>query len=87
MDWMGLWLVIMGMGLIALIFVMARATYMRMTGRRTLDSAAETMVRAQGAAVYPPTLRGDPVPQIVEEIEVSRSARAERDTPADEESR
>lgn len=86
MDWMGLYLVAMGIGLIVVVALMARAAYMRMTGRRSrFDGFAETLLRTQSAAVYPPSLRGDPTPAVVEELEDSRAVRTENSTPANDE--
>ena len=86
MDWMAVYLVVAGIGLIVVVAVFTRAAYMRMTGRRSrFDAIAETLVRSQNAGVYPPALRGDPMPAVVEEVEDSRAVRAEDATPADEE--
>jgi hypothetical protein len=84
-DWMGAFLVVMAIGFFAVVAVFIWAAAMRMTGRRSrFDQFAQTLVRAQGAAVYPASLRPDPEPAVIEEIEDSRAARADRDTPADE---
>jgi hypothetical protein len=82
MDMNG-WLLI-GMAIVFLIAVVVfvYAAIMRMTGRRSrFDGLAETFVRAQGAGVYPASLRGDPNPQVVEEIEVDRGTTASRKAP------
>lgn len=55
---------------------------LRMQGHRTrFDSLLELFARSQGAAVYPPVLRGNPDPQVQEDAEVSRGDRATRETP------
>ena len=80
MDWMGAFLAI---GFFAAVALFIWAAAMRMTGRRSrFDQFAETLVRAQGAAVYPASLRPDPEPAVTEQVEDSRAARADRDTPA-----
>jgi hypothetical protein len=54
----------------------------RMQGHRTrFDGLLELFARSQGAAVYPPALRGNPDPQVQEDVEVSRGDRATRETP------
>jgi hypothetical protein len=82
---MGILLIVMGIGLVVFVGVFIWAAVLRMTGRRSrFDSLAETFVRAQGAGVYPPSLRADPEPKIVEQIEDGRGARASRDTPSEQ---
>ena len=54
----------------------------RMQGHTTrFDRFFETIARAQGASVYPPSLRGNPDPLVQEDVEVSRGNRATRETP------
>ena len=80
MDGMGLLLIVMGILLLVFVCVFAYAAVMRINGRRTrFDPLIETFIRAQGAAVYPPSLRPDnPEPQpIIEEVD-----RADRGTHA-----
>jgi hypothetical protein len=56
----------------------------RMQGHRTrFDAVFETFARAQGAGVYPPSLRGDPNPQVQEAVEVDRGDSAVRATPGE----
>ncbi len=82
MDWMAVWLVLMGIGLIVFLIVFAYAAVMRMRGRRTrFDPFIATFMRAQGAAVFPPSLRGDPTPPAIESQEISRGTDASRRSP------
>jgi hypothetical protein len=54
----------------------------RMQGHPTrFDGAFEAFVRSQRAGVYPPSLRGDPNPQVEEHREVARGDAAARQTP------
>jgi hypothetical protein len=54
----------------------------RMRGHPTrLDGVFETFVRSQRAGVYPPSLRGDPDPQVEEHREVARGDAASRRAP------
>ena len=47
---------------------------------RFYESVAQ-LTGAQRAGIYPPSLRGDPTPQIQEDVEVSRGDRSVRGTP------
>jgi hypothetical protein len=68
-------------GVVALLMYLAAR---RITGQRTrFDWLFELWARAQGAQVYPPSLRGDPNPQLQEAAEVSRGDRATRSTPGE----
>ena len=56
----------------------------KMQGHPTrLDRLYETVARTQGAGVYPPSLRGDPRPQVEEHREVARGDAAVRSTPGE----
>ncbi len=56
----------------------------RLQGHPTrFDAFFENFVRAQGAGVYPPSLRGNPDPEIQEVREVSRGDDALRSTPGE----
>jgi hypothetical protein len=82
MDWMGLWLVLLGLALAVMVGVFAYAAVMRFRGRRTrFDGLIDTLIRAQSASVFPPSLRADSNPPAIESEEVSRGARAGRDAP------
>jgi hypothetical protein len=60
------------------------AAFRRMQGHPTrFDRFYEAFARAQAARVYPPSLRGNPDPLQNEVAEVSRSDRADRETPAE----
>jgi hypothetical protein len=57
----------------------------RLQGRRSrFDRVFEGLIRAGGAGVYPPSLRGNPDPQVQEDVEVGRGDRAMRRTPGNE---
>jgi hypothetical protein len=57
----------------------------RMQGKRSRsDRFFELIARAQGASVYPPSLRGNPDPQVQEDVEVTRGDRAVRETPGED---
>lgn len=57
----------------------------RMQGKRSrFDHLFEVLVRAERAGVYPPSLRGNPDPQVQEDVEVTRGDRSVRETPADQ---
>lgn len=82
MDWNAVLLLLMAIALIAFVGVFVYAATMRMMGRRSrFDHLAETMVRAQGAQIYPPSLRPDPEPAVIEEVETTRGTNAGRDAP------
>jgi hypothetical protein len=82
MDTTALLLVAIGLALVAFLAAFAYAALMRMRGRRSrFDAVFETMVRAQGASVFPPSLRGDPDQPAIESTEDSRAANASRDAP------
>ncbi len=82
MNWNEVVFLLMAIGLIAFLGVFVYAATMRMMGRRSrFDHLAETMVRAQGAQIYPPSLRPDPEPAVIEEIETTRGTNAGRDAP------
>jgi len=54
----------------------------RMQGHRSrFDRFFELIARAEGASIYPPSLRGNPDPQVQEDVEVTRGDRAVRETP------
>jgi hypothetical protein len=56
----------------------------RLRGKRSrFDGLFETVVRADRAGVYPPSLRGNPDPQVEEDREVSRGDVAVRSTPGE----
>jgi len=56
----------------------------RMQGKRSrFDRFFETIARSQAAGVYPPSLRGNPDPQVQEDVEVARGDRSIRETPTD----
>jgi hypothetical protein len=82
---MDVWtLITMGMG--AVVFVGALvgiyAGIRRMQGHPgRFDRYFETVARGTSAGVYPTSLRGDPNPQVQEDVEVSRGDRASRETP------
>jgi len=56
----------------------------KMQGNPTrLDRIYGTLARTQGAGVYPPSLRGNPDPEIEEVREVSRGDASVRATPGE----
>jgi hypothetical protein len=56
----------------------------KMQGHPTrLDRIYGTLARTQGAGVYPPSLRGNPDPEIEEVREVSRGDASVRATPGE----
>jgi hypothetical protein len=82
-DWIAIYLVVGGVVLLALVAAMFWATYRRMTGRTSrFDSGFETMVKTQGAGIYPPSLRPDPDAPAIEVVEDSRASRTEHETPS-----
>jgi hypothetical protein len=56
----------------------------RMQGHRSrFDGMFETLIKAQGAGVFPPSLRGNPDPLQQEVVEVDRGEAAVRTTPGE----
>jgi hypothetical protein len=73
---------VLGLGFVVLALIGIYAGIRRMQGHPTRwDGIFEAFVRSQRASVYPPSLRGDPSPQVEEHREVARGDAAVRATP------
>jgi hypothetical protein len=82
MDLMAVYL--LGMGVLLVVFVVAfgYAAMRRWQGKRSrFDSFVETFVGAQSRGIYPPSLRPDANPAVIEDVETTRGTNASRDTP------
>ena len=75
---------VLGAAFVALALIGIYAGIRKMQGHPTrLDHFYEILARTQGAGVYPPSLRGNPDPEIEEVAEVRRGDAAVRATPGE----
>ena len=79
-------LFVFGLGAIFVVIALAGIvlSIRRMQGHSSrFDRVFETFVKAQGARVFPPSLRGNPDPLQQEVVEVDRGEDAVRTTPGE----